>query len=85
MKKIVITILICLIFLGSIWFLYKRNIDYHMIQIVEKQPDIVFSAEFHSGDKGTYKYSIGNKDLEKFQRIFCKNCHIVRIMKLLLL
>lgn len=36
-----------------------------MIQIVEKQPDIVFSAEFHSGDKGTYKYSIGNKDLEK--------------------
>ena len=36
-----------------------------MIQTVEKQPDIVFSAEFHSGDKGTYKYSIGNKDLEK--------------------
>lgn len=65
MKKIAITILICLIFLGSIWFLYKRSIDYHMIQTVEKQPDIVFSAEFHSGDKGTYKYSIGKKDLEK--------------------
>ena len=65
MKKIAIRILICLIFLGSIWFLYKRYIDYHMIQTVEKQPDIVFSAEFHSGDKGTYKYSIGRKDLEK--------------------
>ncbi|KXB52454.1 hypothetical protein [Lachnoanaerobaculum saburreum] len=65
MKKIAIAILIFLIFLSSIWFLYKRNIDYHMIQTVEKQPDIVFSAEFRSGDKGTYKYSIGKKDLEK--------------------
>ena len=45
MKKIAITILICLISLGSIWFLYKRYIDYHMIQTVEKQPDIVFSQD----------------------------------------
>ena len=64
-KKIAIRILICLIFLGSIWFLYKKYIDYHMIQTVEKQPDIVFSVEFHSGDKGTYKDSIVKKDLEK--------------------
>jgi len=65
MKKIAITILICLISLGSIWFLYKRYIDYHMIQTVEKQPDIVFSAEFSGGDKGTYKYSVGKKSFEK--------------------
>ena len=78
MKKIAIKIFICLIFLGSIWFLYKKYIDYHMIQKVEKQPDIVFSTEFSGGDKGTYKYSVG-------KRIFCKNCHIVRTMKLLLL
>ena len=65
MKKIAIAILIFLIFLGSIWFLYKRHIDYRMIKILEKQPYIVFSAEFHSGDKGTYKYSIGKKSFEK--------------------
>ena len=65
MKKIAIKIFICLILFSSIWFLYKRHIDYRMIKIVEKQPYIVFSAEFHSGDKGTYKYSIGKKGLEK--------------------
>ncbi|EGG91270.1 hypothetical protein HMPREF0491_02334, partial [Lachnospiraceae oral taxon 107 str. F0167] len=44
MKKIAIKIFICLIFFGSIWFLYKRYIDYNMIQKVEKQPDMVFSC-----------------------------------------
>ena len=65
MKKIAITIFICLILFSSIWFLYKRYTDYHMIQTVEKQPYIVFSAEFRSGDKGTYKYSVGKKSFEK--------------------
>ena len=65
MRKIAIKILIFLILFSSIWFLYKRHIDYRMIKIVEKQPYIVFSAEFRSGDKVTYKYSVGKKSFEK--------------------
>ena len=49
----------------SIYIFDKRHIDYRMIKIVEKQPYIVFSAEFRSGDKGTYKYSVGKKSFEK--------------------
>ena len=66
MKRIkLIKIVVCFFAFICIFLGYKKYNGYKIILNASNQPQIIFAADFNSGDKGTFKYNIKTEKAEK--------------------
>lgn len=65
MKKILIFISILLIFLVPAFFILNKYRKMRVLSGISNEDYLIFSANFHDGNKGTFKYYISSGEIEK--------------------